>query len=367
MIINRYLQRSIYAGTLLALLVLVSLNLFFVFVRELEDLQGSYGFLQVVEHLALLAPARIVEFLPLAVLLGCILSLGALAGNSEIIAMQASGISLPRLLGSVLQAALAFALISFALSEWVVPDSSTSARALKNQAQEEAAALRSREGLWIKDESRVVHISELLPNGFALGIEIFELDPAGKLTSTMRAVSAVPAENGWELQQVETSTITPHRADSRRYDSLRYQGSVSHELLQVLTIKPSRMSRANLYAYLEFLDENRLDAKAERLIFWQKLFAPFTIFVMCLLAFPFVLGAQRQTGTGYRLLIGILLGLSFVVVDRLLTQLGAQFEFNAVLIALVPNVLFLGLALYLLARKLSHGVGFGVLGGGRQR
>ena len=102
MIVNRYIQRSIFLGTLAALLVLVSLSLFFLFVRELDDLgRGNYGLAQVLQYLALSTPAKLVEFMPLAVLLGSMLSLGALAGNSEIIAMQASGISLPRLLGAV--------------------------------------------------------------------------------------------------------------------------------------------------------------------------------------------------------------------------------------------------------------------------
>ena len=352
MILSRYLQRNIYMGTLLALLLLVSLNLFFVLVRELEDIgQGGYGFAQAIEYLALLVPARIVEFLPLAVLLGCIMSLGALAGNSEIIAMQASGVSLYRLLGSVLQAAFGLALISLLLSEWVVPDSSTSARAVKNQAEEQSTALRSREGVWIKDGNRVIYIAELLPNGFARDVVIYQLDPAGKLISNLRAERAEPVENGWELQSIELQNLDPLKASNENLDKLHYEGEISHELLQVLMIKPSRMSRGDLYAYLEFLDENRLEANTERLIFWQKMFAPVTIFVMCLLAFPFIVGAQRQSSTGFRLLIGILLGLSFAVVDRLLTQLGSQFEFNAVFVALIPNLLFLGIAFYLLHQK----------------
>ena len=92
MILNRYIQRSIYLGTLGALLLLVSLSLFFVFVRELDDLgKGSYGLRQAMEFVLYSLPGNAVEFLPLAVLLGSILSLGALAANSEIIAMQASG------------------------------------------------------------------------------------------------------------------------------------------------------------------------------------------------------------------------------------------------------------------------------------
>lgn len=368
MIINRYIQRNIHLGTFAALVVLVSLSLFFLLVRELDDLgQGSYGLLQLLAYIALSAPGNIVEFMPLAVLLGSMLSLGALAGNSEIIAMQASGMSLPRLLGSVLQAAAVLALVSFLLADWVVPGSETAARELKNQAQEKTTALRSGEGLWIKDESRVLHIESLLPNGSARNVEIYQLDAKGKLISTMRAAQALPVGDGWELRNVERSLITADAVESQRFDRLDYQGKLSHDLLQVLLIEPRQMSTRDLFAYLDFLDQNNLDARVERLIFWQKMLAPLTIVMMCMLAVPFVLGAQRQSNTGYRLLIGIILGLAFVVIDRLLNQLGSQFEVNALLIALLPNLFFFALAIYLLLRKQTHHSSIGALFGLGQR
>lgn len=360
MIINRYIQRSIHLGTLGALLLLVSLSLFFLFVRELDELgQGGYGLWQVLEYIALSTPGKVVEFMPLAVLLGSILSLGALAGNSEIIAMQASGVSLNRMLAAVLQAAALLALVNFLLADWVVPDSETGAGRLKNLAQESTTALQSGEGLWIKDGSRVVHVQALLPNGFARDIEIYQLDQKGKLISTLRAARAVPVDKGWELQQVSESIISQQNVVTRHLDRLVYEGSLSRELLQVLMIEPRKMSSMDLHAYLDFLEENRLDSQIERLIYWKKLLAPLTIVIMCLLAFPFVLGSQRQSSGGQRLLTGILLGLSFVVVDRLLTQLGIQFDSNPFLVAVLPNLLFFLVAIFLLIKKQSHGIGIG--------
>ena len=133
MIVNRYIQRNILLGTLAALLLLVGLALFFTLVRELDNVgKGAYGIAQVIKYLMLVIPAKIVEFLPLAILLGSMLSLGAMASNSELIAMQASGITLRRLLAAVLQAALIAAAISFLLASWVVPDSEASARKVKS-------------------------------------------------------------------------------------------------------------------------------------------------------------------------------------------------------------------------------------------
>lgn len=358
MIIGRYIQRNILLGTLGALLLLVSLSLFFLFVRELDHIgEGGYGLAQALQYVLLSLPGELVEFIPLAVLLGGILSLGAMAANSEIIAMQASGMSLGRLLASVMQAAVLLAVVSFLLGDWVVPDSETAARQVKSLTQRKSAALHSGDGLWLKDESRVVHITELLPDGYARGIEIFELDADGKLIASTRAEGAIPVGDGWELQQVRRSAIHPSAASPEYHERLLYEGTLSQELLQVLVIKPRKMSTVDLLAYLDFLETNRLDSSAERLILWRKLFAPMTIFVMCLMVVPFVLGSQRQSSSGQRLLTGILLGLAFVVADRLLIQLGSQMGITPLVVAMLPNLLFLLLAIFLLTRKLSHGVG----------
>lgn len=358
MILDRYIQRSIFLGTLGALLLLVGLSLFFVFVRELDDLgKGAYGLPQAMEFVLYSLPGNAVEFLPLAVLLGSILSLGALAANSEIIAMQASGMPIGRLLFAVLQAAALLALIGFLLGEWVVPDSESRARAIRNLTEADKTVLQSDEGLWIKDASRVVRVGELLPDGFARDIEIFELDPDGRIVSTLHAVQAVPVDGDWELRQVSKTNLDRSGSSSESLESMRYEGSLSLELLQVLNIKPRKMSTADLFAYIKFLDENRLESSAERLIQWKKLSSPLTVIVMCLLAVPFVLGSQRQTGSGQRLLIGILLGLGYAVTDRLLTQLGSHLGVYPVLVALLPNLIFLCFAVYLLMRKLSHRIG----------
>ena len=358
MIVNRYIQRNIHLGTAGALLLLVSLALFFSFVRELDDLgKNGYGMRLLLEYLALSIPGKVVEFLPLAVLLGSMLSLGSMASNSEFIAMQASGITLQRMLGGVLQAALLVALVGFLLADWVLPDSEINAHKLKNQSRQQTSALDTRQGLWLKDESRVVHVAELLPNGYARDIEIYHLDAQGGLKTMIKAESAQPLDGGWELHRVSQTSLSAGETSSQYFERLIYSGNLSHELLQVLLIKPRQMSSRDLYAYIKFLDENRLDAEVERLIFWQKIFAPLTIVIMCLLAFPFVLGSQRQSNTGQRLLIGILLGLSFAVVDRVLTQLGVQFGINALAVALTPSLLFFALAVFLLVRKSGLGAG----------
>jgi lipopolysaccharide export system permease protein len=356
MIINRYMMRNIHQGTLMVLLVLVSFGLFFIFIGQLEDIgRGNYDLLHVVEYVALRVPGKVVEFMPLAVLIGTILSLGSLAGNSEIIAMQAAGMSVLQLLRAVLQAAVILALLNFLLADWVVPISETSAREIRSAAISATPALRAKKGLWVKDDNQVLYIKKLLPNGVARSVEIYQLDEAGRLISAIAAQSAIPSADQWLLKQVKQTIIGDQTIRTVAYDEMIYAGNLSYQLLEALMIEPRQMSSSDLYSYLAFLDENELDTSTVSLTFWQKIMAPFTVLIMCVLGLPFVLGSQRQNNTGQRLMLGILLGLTYVVADRLLIQLGSQMNINPFVNALSPSMLFLALALYLLIKKQSHG------------
>lgn len=352
MIISRYILRQIHQGTILALLVLVSLSLFFVFIGELEDVgRGYYSSLHAIEYVALLFPGKVVEFMPLAILLGTILSLGSLASNSEIVAMQAAGISVGRLLRSVIQAALLLAFLSFILADWVVPTSETSARNIRSSAISNTTAIRGKKGLWIKDEASILNIRLLMPNGVARDLEIHSFDDKGKLVSAIAADSAIPEGENWRLQNVRETRFENQKITTYEFDKLTYPGKISDNLLDALLIEPRQMSSIDLYTYLEFLQLNNLNADVEKLTFWQKIFAPLTVIVMCVLAVPFVIGSQRQGNAGQRLMMGILLGLSYVVTERLLTQLGSHLGVSPIINALLPGLLFLLLAIFLMIRK----------------
>lgn len=352
MIINLYIARQIYQGTLLTLLVLVSLSLFFVFIGELEDVgRGYYSGLLAIEYVVLLFPGKVVEFMPLAIMLGTILSLGSLASNSELIAMQAAGVSVIRLLRAVIQSALVLAFLSFIVADWVVPGSETSARQIRSAAINRTAAIHGKEGLWIKDENSILHIKLLLPNGVARDLEIHSFDDQGHLISAISADSAIPEGESWRLQKVRQTRFEGQKISTDEFDQLTYPGKISDNLLGALLIEPRQMSSSDLYTYVDFLQQNNLNADVEELAFWQKLFSPVAIIIMCVLAVPFTLGSQRQGNAGQRLMMGILLGLSYVVADRLLIQIGNHIGFSPVINALSTGLLFFLLATYLLIKK----------------
>ena len=129
-------------------------------------------------------PARAYELMPLAVLIGGLISLSQLASGSELTVIKASGMSTKKLLLILSQFGLIFAIATVALGEWVAPTLSQKAENIK------AAAINGKistgnTGLWLKEKNSIINVREMLPDHTLLGIKIWQrndkkrTDPSG--------------------------------------------------------------------------------------------------------------------------------------------------------------------------------------------
>lgn len=355
MIFTRYLAINIFKGTALVLMILVSLSLFFSLIQQINYIgKGEFGSWELIQYLIFQVPAMITDFMPLAVLIGSILSLGSLASNSELIAFQSSGIPVKKFILAVSLSASVLALLAFIIADFVVPFSETTAKEIKSSGLASRVSVQSKTGVWIKDRKNIIFIQKLFPNGNARNIEIYQLDEQDKLLSTTIAEKAVNSEQGWLLQKVKRTRMANEKMTVVEKKQELYKGQLSEKLLQSLVVDPQQMSSIDLYSYINFLQENGLNYAAESLSFWKKVYSPLTVIVMSVLAIPFVLGSQRNSNTGQRLIVGILLGLVFVIVDKVMIQVGGQLKLVAFVNALAPTLIFTVFTAYLIRRVMNQ-------------
>ena len=86
--------------------------------------------------------------------------------------------------------------------------------------------------------------------------------------------------------------------------------------------------------------------------FWRKVLQPVSIAVMMLLALSFVFGPLRSVTMGARVLSGVIFGFVFYVSDSVFGPMSLVYGISPIIGALAPSLLFLGLTIYLLRRKL---------------
>ena len=340
-ILDRYIGRTVIAGTLLALFILLAVDLFFVFANEIQDLgKGRYTLGDVFAYVGLTTPRRLYEMFPMAALLGSLLSLGTLATNSELVAIRAAGVSVTRIALSVLKAGGILLVIAAAIGEWVAPWTEQLAQQRRALTQTEVITFRSAHGMWARDGNRFINFKHILPDGRLSDLEVYELAEDGSLKTTITAQTAEHVKTGWRLQDVRQASLDGQSLKLKTADVLDISSLLSPQLLNVVTLEPGDLSARDLYQYAGYMRNNGQDASRYELAFWQHIVAPISSLVMLFLSIPFVFGPLRSVSTGQRILWGVLTGVAFYLVNQTMSHAGQVYGLPAPLSALLPALLF---------------------------
>ena len=339
-ILDRYIMRMVVSGTLMVLLVLGALLAFVDFVSEIGEVgKGHYGIFDAIIFVILSLPKRMYELFPTAVLLGSLLSLGALAANSELTVMRASGVSIARFVRSVLQAGLVLAFLIAVVGELVVPPSERQAQTIRATALKQTISIGEKHGFWARDGLRYVHVGRVYP-GLHLGnVSVYELDESKQLVRVTSAVSARYVNDSWQLRNVQRSSLSPDKVVSQSIQREEWPKLLNPDVLNVVSIQPGNMSALDLYRYSDYLQANELDSSNYQLAFWIKVLTPVSSLVMLLIALPFIFGSQRSGGSGSRIMLGLLLGIGFFLLNRTMNHLGQVYGLDPLFSAAFPVIL----------------------------
>lgn len=356
-ILDRYIGRAILVTSVLVLLTLMALAGIFGFIAELEDVgRGSYGVVDAARYVLLTLPGKAYLLFAPAVLLGSLLGLGTLASNSELTVMRAAGISNGRIVRAVLLTGVGLMLLITLLGETVMPKTEQIAEELRLTALEKRLSVTGRSGLWVKSGQHFVNISTVMPDFTLLDLDIHRIE-GQQLTSSWRVARALQRGDDWLLEDIRETRIVDEglrtsRIESALWSELQRESSpggsaplVSADTLKSLSISPESLSARNLYDQIRYLKDNQLDSRRIELALWVKIASPLATMVMLMLSLPFVFGSQRSGGAGQKIFIGIMLGIAYVLVNKLLTQLALANGMTPMISAFLPLIVFLLIAI----------------------
>ncbi len=331
---------------MLVLAALLALFSFFDLIRELDDLgRGNYRLTAMLAYVALSIPSHAYVLLPAAALIGTLFALARMAEQSELTVMRSSGLSLAQIATYVAGAGLFVAGATLAAGEFIAPYAEEAAKGLRLKATSAIVAREFRSGFWVKDDRSFVNIQDVTPDTTLLNLRIYEFDKSYRLAAISRAEKGVYAgQNKWSLSNVELTRFEGQDAVLERLPTLVWNSVLSPDILAVLKIVPERMSAVSLRSYIEHLHDNRQKATRYEIAFWSKLLYPLAAIVMMVLAVPFALGSARSGGVGAKIVVGILLGLTFHFAGRLFSHVGLLNDWPALISAGLPTLIFLVVA-----------------------
>ena len=101
--LDRYIGSSVLVAILAVLGIILGLASLFAFIDEVGNVTDTYTVTDVLSYVALTAPRRLYDMMPMAALIGCLIGLGSLASNSELTIMRAAGVSIARIVWAVMK------------------------------------------------------------------------------------------------------------------------------------------------------------------------------------------------------------------------------------------------------------------------
>ncbi len=350
-VLTGYIVREVLKGSFVALLLLLTLFNLFTFSDELKDLGGGYGLKQILYYLALTSPKVFYELVPASALLGSLFILGAMGNNRELIAMRAAGLSVFGIIRAVMLAGAILVIISILVGEFVAPVTERMAQMVRVSARNEQVLMNAKYGLWLREGKKFINVRQIEDDGSLADISIYELDDQQHLHQAMHADQAVFLGNReWDMKNIKKSEVSTQQMLASTQDNERWKSSIAPNLLKIVVVNPNNLSLYDLASYVDFLKKNHQKSHVFELAFWGRIVNPLVTFVMLLLSAPFVIGLKRGVSVGGRMMIGIVIGMGFNIIDKIVGHIGLIYDLNPLLMAFIPSLIVLALALFAVRR-----------------
>ncbi len=330
---------------------LVKLIPFLNVVLELE-----ISFLDFLRLFCYLFPNMFLYSIPMAAMMGVIISFTRLSADTEVLALKAGGISLYQMVPPVVLVSLAISLITGYFSITLIPKSEIAMKQLTFQVAKEKIDKGSKEHQFTEALGDLVVYVDSIDKESGEWKNVWVSDMRGQVHPiiTMAQSGNMEAHINDMMVTIKLQNGSLHRPDGERSQIIDFKRYTINIPLQTPTVfdgedvKTRSVKAMSLAQLLEAADRWGRDTEngRDRLVHYHKrITLPVGCFILSLLGMP--LGLQAGPG---RKAVGIPLGLGFFILYYVFFTLGKTLAEAAILPVVVamwlPNVSFLAMTLY---------------------
>lgn len=402
-VLDRYITREFLKVFLFGIVALILVSTVVAIFERVDDIvKHKPPFSITITFFLARIPQDVFMIAPISMLLSTLVVMGALARNSEVIAMLAGGMSIYRMIVSLLIIGLVVSLLMFGLNEFVVPPSNQlkeeCKRILKGRPDKRKMAKiriwfrgkQEKQEYQIIDEDRIYYINALIPEGpegpEIHGLTVFELNeqflPTRRLDA-LRGVYHPPLsqteegnEQTWKTWMPEMLNIFTSSEDQEKdHEPLGtwtlYQGAerplLPHESRSIITFQergdyiiprtfeefrrdtkdPEDMNYRELKEYIATLTASGYDVSKYIVDLRAKFSYPFVSLVMVIIGFPFALKSPRS-GAAVGVGLSVFIGLTYWITLQLGISLGHAHILPPTLAAWISHIMFASAGFYLI-------------------
>ena len=284
-------------------------------------------------------------FSPLFVFIAVIFFTSKLAGNSEIIAMLAAGVSFKRLMRPYMISCVLISLLSFYLSAYVIPHGTVIRQnfetTYKNKRKNTAAdnvQLQVGQGVI----AYIQHYDNLMKRGYGFSLDKFENK---KLVSHMTATDI----------QYDTISDTKYHWKARNWKIRQLKGLREHitsgsQCDTTIMMEPSDLvyskgqqetfTSPELREYIsKQIDRGSGNVVQYQVEYHKRIASSFASFILTIIGLS-LSSRKRKGGMGLYLGIGLALSFAYIMLQTVSSTFAINADFPPMLAAWIPNIIF---------------------------
>ncbi len=351
--LDRYIVRIFLRSLLLFLVAFLILSVIVDFFEKIRMfLSNDASLLQMLRYFLFALPMLLSLVAPAAFLIATLTTFGALSTHHEITALKANGIGVYRLLAPMLAVAVAFSLLFFLFTEFVVPKANENMAQIiqvEIQKQQPPGAFTKNE-IWYRGKAGIYNFRIFEPLSNTLyGVTVNQFDAEFNLTRRLDAERAVWQGGRWHFYGL---MITRFTAGESPVIEHREEGTIDlpEKPEDFLTLQKSadKMGYFDLKRYIDRIRQEGYDATSYLADWHGKLAFSFVTILLCLIGVAFSLKTERSGALARSVGTGIVVGFSYWIIFAFAMSLGRAGTVSPLLGAWLANMIFALFGLYLL-------------------
>jgi lipopolysaccharide export system permease protein len=344
LLVNKYIIKTITSYTFFVLIVLLGIYTFFAFLGEVSNLgQHHYDIKQIVFFIVLTMPKNLYELSPIIILLGVMLGLGALAKNSEIIVLRSAGLSFYYFVRQTLKIGLFFVIIAMIMGELLAPKLATLAN--HNRAKALGQSVGKANQHWFKHNNTFINVENSIGSQLK-GVSFIEVDDFSALKQITHSNNGYYKANDFVLKNVEHYQFSGLKLNHQKQATKKIKIKANSDVLNI-DLVAKNLSLFNLYEHINFLNNNHINASFYEVEFYKRATMPLILFIMLLVAIPFVFGSLRDNSLSKKIFLAIIISIVFHLINQMSLQSALFYEYSPLAGATIPLLPMVILILYL--------------------
>ena len=352
MILSKYIFKSMFMAIFVTLVAIGLIDYVMALLNELNyRLDGAYQAQQAFWFITLTTPGRLYAFFPYICLIGVLFAFGTMADHRELVIIESTGLSKGKIIARTLYGPVVWLILAFGIGESLVPKLDQQGYELRNVA---AAQGSTQYGVWHRDQDTYYFFKAVKKDGsVAAGFSVkYDTLTDAMIYDSFDAISLTDAGD-WQFNGLARYTNQRGAAWQNEFSgqSEPWDTSLTPDLLWLLTSPDAKLSVFKLFEYSNYLSAQQLSDDNFRLQFWQRVLQPVLSLALIWLAITFIFGPLRQSSTGARIFIGLMLAISFNLIQSLIAPLASTINLPEFFAAAIPVALAASIALVLQFKK----------------